>query len=54
MTFEEAYRDLELKFSSGNAIPVERAIILRTEWEAIKIELDRLKEIEFMYEDLQQ
>lgn len=35
MTFEEAVESLRLKFQSGNPIEVERATILRKEWEAL-------------------
>lgn len=49
MTFDEAYRNLELKFTSGNQISVERATIIDKEWEAIKAELFRLDQIEEMY-----
>ena len=53
MTFDEMYQNMELKFTSGNAIPVERATITREEWEMIKGELERLYEVEFIYGDLQ-
>jgi len=33
---EEAFKSLELKFTSGNKIPVTRATILIEEWMAIK------------------
>jgi hypothetical protein len=46
MTFDEMYLNMELKFTSGNDIPVERAIITREEWELIKAELNRLDEME--------
>ena len=49
MTFDDMYKNMELKFTSGNAIPVERTTITREEWELIKAELNRLDEIEFMY-----
>ena len=35
MDFKDALDSLTLKFTSGNAIEVERAVILRTEWDAI-------------------
>lgn len=53
MTFKEAFKNLTLKFTSSNDIEIERATILRTEWDAIKVEIDKLKEIEFMYDNLQ-
>lgn len=36
MDFETAYEILESKFSSGNDIPVERTVITKEEWDAIK------------------
>jgi hypothetical protein len=36
MKLEDAFKSLSLKFSSGNNIPVERATILREEWDAIR------------------
>ena len=33
---EEAFESLELKFTSGNEVPVTRATILIEEWLAIK------------------
>lgn len=36
MTPDVAYKNMEQKFTSANSIPVERAVILREEWEAIK------------------
>jgi len=36
MNFKEAFASLVLKFTSGNDMPVERATILNTEWEAIR------------------
>ena len=36
MTLEEVFRSLELKFSSGNDVPVERATITRDEYDVIK------------------
>lgn len=41
MDFKEAYETLELKFTSGNPIPVERSTILDKEWKAIKGELKK-------------
>lgn len=35
MEFKEALESLKLKFTSGNKIKVDRATILRTEWEAL-------------------
>jgi hypothetical protein len=43
MDIKEAIESLTLKFTSGNEIPVDRATILREEWEVIKAELDKLK-----------
>ena len=45
MTFEKAMKSLEYKFSSGNDIPVEMAIIKRKEWKAIKKKLKEKKHI---------
>ena len=53
MNFDDAYRELDLKFTSGNRIPVERATITVKEWEAIKAELFRLDQIEEIYEEQQ-
>jgi hypothetical protein len=36
MDIKEAVRSLELKFTSGNDIPVGRATVTREEWEAVK------------------
>ena len=36
MEAKEALEALDLKFSSGNEIPVERATITREEYEAVK------------------
>ena len=35
MTFLEAYKNLCLKFTSGNEFPVRNANITRDEWDAI-------------------
>lgn len=35
MTPKEALQSLELKFTSGNSIPVERTVITREEYEAL-------------------
>ena len=35
MDFEEALKNLKLKFTSGNEFEVERATILRKEWDVI-------------------
>ena len=35
MDIEEALRELDLKFTSGNSIDVERAVITRAEYEAV-------------------
>jgi len=45
MTFDEAMKSLELKFSSGNNIPVERATIIDKEWQSIKTEIERLNKL---------
>lgn len=34
--FEKVYEDIELKFTSGNKIPVTRATITIEEWSIIK------------------
>ena len=59
MTLKEAVENLKLKFTSGNDIEIERATILRKEWDIIypvlkkKLFDDRLKEaIEKVCEDL--
>jgi hypothetical protein len=52
MKFEEALENLSLKFSSSNDIPIERATILRKEWDAIKNEIDKLIHTAYLYEDL--
>ena len=36
MTAQEAYKSLELKFTSANEIPVSRSTISQEEWNAIK------------------
>lgn len=36
MNQREAFESLELKFTSGNSVPVERASITRAEWDAIR------------------
>jgi hypothetical protein len=33
---DEAYESLKSKFTNGNEIDVEKATILRTEWDALK------------------
>ena len=53
MEFKEAFEILTRKFTSANQCPVERTTLLRKEWEAIKEELNRLKEYEFMYKELE-
>jgi len=35
MRFQDAYNNILSKFTSGNPIPVERAVITREEWDAI-------------------
>lgn len=40
MDFNKAYETLELKFTSGNSIPVERNTITREEWDAIKEQIE--------------
>ena len=52
MEFKDAIESLNLKFTSGNKIPVERTTIVNEEWQVIKKELKRLQEIEFIYEEL--
>ena len=59
MTFKEAVENLKLKFTSGNDIEIERATILRKEWDVIypvlvkKLFDDKLKEaIDKVCEDL--
>ena len=52
MNIGEALKSLELKFTSGNVIEVERATITREEFEAIKEGITHLQEIEWQYEDL--
>jgi len=51
MEFKEAYERLKSKFTSGNNIPVERNTILRTEWESIKKEIEKLKNIERIFNE---
>lgn len=36
MELKEALERMELKFTSGNTIPVRRTTITRVEWEALK------------------
>ena len=44
MNNHEAWESLDLKFTSGNKWPVERAMILKSEYEAIKAERDEMIE----------
>lgn len=44
MNIEKVIDNLELKFTSGNSVPIDRAAITREEWEAIK---------EFLFHDCQ-
>ncbi len=46
MNFDESMESLNLKFTSGNRISVERATIIDKEWKAIKKEITRLGKIE--------
>lgn len=41
------------KFTSGNGIKVERAIITREEYEDLILLIESLEEYKWMYEDLQ-
>jgi hypothetical protein len=50
MTFEEAYKNLTLKFKSGNDIPVTQATITSQQWDAIKSEISNLRQ-ELIYEN---
>lgn len=43
---------VDLYFSSGNGIPVERATVKADEWRAVKAEVKRLREYEWMYKEL--
>lgn len=43
MTFEKVYEKLELKFTSGNQVPVERTVITKEEWNEIKEYVDYLE-----------
>ena len=36
-----AIKNIDLYFTSGNTIPIERATIKREEWEAVKLILER-------------
>jgi hypothetical protein len=36
MNYIEAFESIQLKFTSGNDIPVERAHVLKEEWESIR------------------
>ena len=36
MKFDEALKNMNSKFTSGNNVPVERATIVRDEWEALR------------------
>ena len=36
MNIEKVIDNLELKFTSGNSVPIDRAAITREEWEVIK------------------
>lgn len=54
LPFNEVYDDLEVRFTSGNDITVERATITNSEWIAIKDELYRLSQKEEKYEKLKE
>jgi len=43
MRFQDAYKNIESKFTSGNPIPVERAVITREEWDAINKVISELE-----------
>lgn len=42
MTSEEVAKSIGDRFKSGNSVPVERAMVTRTEWQAVCDELDEL------------
>lgn len=46
MNEKEAWESLMLKFTSANSNPVQRATIIREEWEAIKYNL-----LDFLYKE---
>jgi len=52
MEIKKAIKSLDLKFTSGNDIPVTRATILIDEWEALKEYIIELEEIKWIYNDL--
>ncbi len=44
--------ELELKFTSGNAIPVSQITLKLQEFNRLRAEMKRLQEVEWMYLDL--
>lgn len=43
MNADDAINKLKLKFSSGNSVDVDRAVITKEEWEAIKNLIDDIE-----------
>ena len=42
MQIEQVLKELELRFTSSNDVPVTRAVIKREEWEVVKLALQQL------------